>query len=61
MAAEALKNEENTRRLKYSELTDGEDEKKDNDDEDDRIKWTLWICLKSARNSRGSQQEVSHL
>lgn len=28
---------------------------------DDGINWTVWICLKSARNSRGSQQELSHL
>lgn len=61
MAAEAEKNEENTRSLKYSQPTDGGDDKKDNDDEDGGIKWTLWICLKSARTSRGSQQELSHL
>lgn len=35
---------------------------KDNGDENDNgINWTLRICLKSARNSRGSQQELSHL
>lgn len=35
--------------------------KKDNDDEDEEMNWASRICLKSTRNSRGSQEELSHL
>lgn len=53
MAAEAEKNEENTRRLKYSEPTDGEDDKKDNDDEVDFMDMPQ-VCKELQREPTGT-------